>query len=420
MNGRRASACGAVFLGALSNVTGCSSARPLPLRDDVGSDGGAQPDGSTSGSRGLTPAAEAALDAFIADHMKVAHVPGLAVALVAHGNVAWTKGYGMASLADNRAVTSDTLFMLASVSKTFVGVAMMQLVEAKQIALDDDIDGKLPFAVRNPSFPTAKITYRMLLTHTSSLVDGAAFGALAPTQGSDAPTPLADWIKGYVLKGGAYSAADNWGTAAPGAHYSYSNAGASLAGYLVEIISGMSLQNYCQAHIFGPLKMGESSWFLKGLDSTHIAHPYEWVKGAYVDKGFYGFPDYPDGQLRTSASQLARFLAMFASGGSYDGATSLAPATVQEMRKRQVPRLGADAANQGLIWYYTMEVDGTEVLGHTGAYIGVSTDMYFDPKTNNGYVLLTNGGVYLDHAKGPEVDAMYAIDVKLLATAADF
>ena len=143
--------------------------------------------------------------------------------------------------------------------------------------------------------------------------------------------------------------------------------------------------------------------------------PYEYDVdgGVFVAQGQYGFPDYPDGQLRTSAAQLSRFLMMFAQGGTLGGVKLLEPTTVAEMRAPQHPPPGN---GQGLIWYYSRD-QTTQVLGHSGTYYGASTDMWFDPLTGAGYVLLMNGGVYFDYSTGPQMDAVYQIDDKLLSIA---
>jgi CubicO group peptidase (beta-lactamase class C family) len=178
------------------------------------------------------------------------------------------------------------------------------------------------------------------------------------------------------------------------------------------LISGKSLEDYCQAEVWTPIGMNETSWFLRGLDPTHIAMPYEYVSSQFQAQGQYGYPDYPDGELRTSALQLARFLIMFMQRGEYAGARILKQATVDEMRR---PQIDGIEDGQGLIWFYSHD-DATSVLGHNGAFLGVSTDMWFDPATNAGYVLLTNGGTYMDDYDGttPASAAMSALNVKLM------
>lgn len=348
-------------------------------------------------------------DAFFQSRLLAAGTPGAAMAIVKGSRVLWAKGYGYADIPANRAATPDTLFLLQSVSKPVVAVALLQLLEKAPgglAILDQDVMAAgLPFVVRNPYFPNAPITFRMLLTHTSSLVDGATFDDFTYVQG-DYPMPLGNFLAGHVQN------PENWSYAAPGEQYEYSNSAAALMGHLVERLSGMSLQQYCQSYVFAPLGMNESSWFIAGLDPSHVAMPYELDNGFFYPHGHYGFPDFPSGQLRTSANQLARFLTMISGDGSFGTARLLAPTTMAAMKSQQ---LAAPNDTQGLI-LYAVERGGRTVIGHNGAYFGASTDMWFDPITRSGYVLLTNGGAYYNGTNAQNY-AMEEINTKLLELA---
>lgn len=347
-----------------------------------------------------------AIDPFFTQHMKTAGVPGAAVAVIGGGRIKWAKGYGYANVAEKKPVTTDTLFMLASVSKAVTAAALMQLVEDKSrgLGLDQDINAKLPFTVRSPRFPSTPITYRMLLTHTASLIDSNTYWSIAmptPLTQGDHPTPLFDFEKSYVAR------SDSWSQARPGTAYSYSNTGAALIGLLVERISGKNLQDYTKANFFDRLGMKESSWFLRGLDASHIAVPYDGAPLA--PQGHYGYPDYPAGQLRTSVTQLSRFLLAFAQKGKCGSARILEEATVAEIGKPQIPSI---EPSQGLIWYVDTK-GGKNALGHNGGDVGVSTDMFFDPATGNGYVLLTNGSTNTSGSPAAQ-NAMKAMNDELM------
>ena len=96
---------------------------------------------------------------------------GLSCALVKGDSLVFSKGYGKANLQANIPATDNSVFLIASISKTITAVAMMKLVQQGLIDLDADINIYLPFAVKNPHFPSRKITCRQLLSHTSSIVD---------------------------------------------------------------------------------------------------------------------------------------------------------------------------------------------------------------------------------------------------------
>lgn len=117
----------------------------------------------------------AELDSVISTLMAQYHIPGLAACVVYGGELVWNNAFGIADVNQGVPVTDSTLFMIASTSKTVVAAAVMQLWEDGIFAMDDDINGYLPFSVNNPFFPGVPITFRMLLAHTSSIAynDGA-------------------------------------------------------------------------------------------------------------------------------------------------------------------------------------------------------------------------------------------------------
>jgi CubicO group peptidase (beta-lactamase class C family) len=302
------------------------------------------------------------------------------------------------------AVTDDTLFMLASISKTVTTVAVLQLWEQGRFGLDDDVNAYLPFRVVNPHFPDVPITFRMLLTHTSSIQDnnGQLGGAQAYFDG-DSPVSLREWAEGHFVPGGKYYTGSDYMVAPPGTAFRYSNVGFALLGYLVESISGIPFDVYTRLSIFEPLGMDSTGWHLADLGSAPIAMPYRCNnnssdgKSAFVCQacGQYGYPFYPCGSLRTSAQQLARFLGAIMNGGELDGVRILQTSTVEAM----LTPVGPPGPDMGLGWMsqrtglgWESVSDGEEWFwGHGGADRGVSTAMHFRPSDGTGVIVLANG-----------------------------
>lgn len=344
-------------------------------------------------------AVEEDLDAFIHRQMRAGRIPGLSVAVVRGAGTIWSRGYGWANIPHELRATKDVEFMLASVSKTVTGVAVMQAVEDGLIDLDAGIDEVLPFAVRNPEFPAEPITTRMLLTHTSTISDNWAVLTDVYVDG-DSPVALGDFLAGYFTPGGeSYDAERNFLSGHPGTRYRYCNVAVSLAAYLVEAASATAFDAWCQERIFAPLEMDHTSWHLRGLHRHGIAMPYRYdgTHDRYRAYGQYGYPDYPDGQLRSSAGELARFLLAFIRLGELDGARILQEETVREMRRSQVPDL---IAGQGLIWY-VLHRRGERLWGHNGGDSGVATQMFFRPTDGTGVITLANGDWRRDGARWP-------------------
>lgn len=172
-------------------------------------------------------------------NMRTAKIPAAAVAFIRDGKIETAHGYGITDLESGRQVTADTLFTIASVSKTVTATALMTLYEQGKFGLDDDINTYLPFEVRNPNFPQSAITFRMLLTHTSSIRDSKVYEQYYTLQNEpvlpDSPVELGDYLRDYLsVDGSLYDAADNYTAREPGAEYLYSNTAFGLVGYLVE------------------------------------------------------------------------------------------------------------------------------------------------------------------------------------------
>ncbi len=324
------------------------------------------------------------LDSLIQAEMEARHIPGAATCAIKNGEIIWSTGHGWAIIEDSIPVTDTTLFMLASVSKTITAVAVMQLWEQNAFDLDDDINDYLPFEVHNPNFTDSIITFRHLLTHTSSITDN---WSAMPYSVGDSPIALGEYLADYLVPGGVYyDSSLNFGVFPPGTQMSYCNVAVALAGYMVEAIAD-SFPIWCEDSIFTPLDMYETAWFLANLDTSNIAVPYHWQGSGYTPYEHYGYPDYPSGQLRTSSSQLARFLIAFQQHGIIDTTRILDSTTVDLMTTIQYPQLNQ---HQGLIWLETL-LDGRWVWGHDGGDQGVHTRMYYCPAENTAAIVLTNG-----------------------------
>ncbi len=348
-------------------------------------------------------------------------VPGVSAGITKGGQLACTKTAGKANLEEDRPVTPDTVFAWASVSKTVTATALLILADEGKLDLDDTIDSHLPFAVANPHCPATRITFRQLLTHTSSIVDNMPVYEASYVTTGDSPVELGAFLESYLVPAGAhYDAAKNYATGCPGTVNEYSNIGVGLIGYLVERISGTPFDAFVRDRIFVPLGMTEASFRMAALDPAHVAMPYgasnqvrrtapvgatdnAGAPGAFTALGHQGFPTYPDGLLRASVPELARFLMMLAGRGEYAGARILSTATADEMRRVQIPALDD---SQGLILYYDDYGAHPNMLGHEGDDPGTSSLMFFDPTTGDGALLVGNGYWYDADEDSDAADAL--------------
>ena len=337
------------------------------------------------------------LDSFITATMSSYHIPGLSACILKEGELVWHNAYGYADVEREIPVTDSTLFFLASISKTFTGTALMQLYERGIFNLDDNVNNYLPpdLKVVNPLYPNNPITFKMILSHVSSINDN--WNVLQPlVVAGDSPITLFDFLKNYLVPGGVYYTNTSYGAYPPASKFNYCSTAIALLGYLVEAITDTAFDEYCHKHIFAPLIMNETSWFLANLDTSHVARPYKWTSSGYKPYPHWGFPPYPPGQLRTSALQLTNFLNAFMQKGKLENIRILDSSTVALMTTIHYPKLpipGYPDSSQGLIWYQEYFGDRL-VWGHAGDFDGATTAMYYYDPEKSGVIVLTNGDQY--------------------------
>ncbi len=347
---------------------------------------------SSCAPRSSAPQSVNELDAYIAKEIQAAQYPGFSVAIVVNGKMVWSKGYGVTNLQTRAPVTADTPFMIASVSKVVTGTALMQLVEAGKLDLDADINTYLPFKIQNPRVH-GKITLRHLATHTSGLIDNQKTLAASYSAG-DSSVTLEEFLKSYFTPTGSrYDAKLNFATSKPGEQFEYSNIAIGLAAYLLERQTGGNFDAYTNQHIFKPLGMNNTHWFLRDFkDVSSIAFPYD---SEYPDLTHYGYPTYPDGQLRSSANDMATFLAVMMNGGTLNDTQILDTKTLAAMLEPQFPDAPKDQP-QGLFW--TFKKGG--LIGHAGGDPGAGSYLYWNPDTHIDAVVMLNTAITEKNSSG--------------------
>ena len=230
-------------------------------------------------SAGLQAAAPVgSIEDFIDTEMPVSDVPGLAYAVVADGEITSVGARGVVRIGGDTEVTPDTPFLIGSISKSFTAMAVMQLVEAGEVALDREVSQYLDgFADR----PAGAITIRQLLSHTSgfSTLQGNTSHTDA-TSGKDALERSVDGLAGVTP---AYAPDERW---------EYSNTNYQILGRLIEVVSGQEYQAYVTANILDPVGM-EHSFVADGEIHESMATGHTpW----FVDQATAGRERVPTGQ----------------------------------------------------------------------------------------------------------------------------
>lgn len=326
------------------------------------------------------------LDSLILDNMETYHVPGVAAAIITPSGICWEGYYGMANIEEDRPVDDSTIFLLASVSKTITASAMLKLHQEGYFELDDDINSYLPFEIHIPDYPDDTITFRHLLTHTSSIDDH--WMHMGEVWGEECEA-LSPFLYNYLDTAGEYYHANShFLSDPPGSTYHYSNIGFALLGLLVEEISETPFNEYCNTFLFDEMEMNSSGWFLSEIDTNIMAMPYSYNTNTQEHDayGYYCFPDYPDGLLKSSPHDLSNFLLTYIQGGMYNDVSSiLEPETIQLLTPYDF--------SDGLTWgIRELDYDPNYTMwGHTGGMLGVSTIISFNPQDSIGVIVLTNG-----------------------------
>lgn len=361
-------------------------------------------------------AATAAADRYFLDRMSQEHIPGLAVAVLRKRELVWSKGYGWANLEQRVPMTPNTVQNIGSISKTFTATAVMQLWEAGRFQLDDDVNPFLEFEVAHPAHRETPITIRHLLAHLSAIDDGPAY-ALAYTCG-DPVLSLEDWLRAYLTpEGQYYDAGRNFHEWQPGGGFAYCNVAFGLLGHLVERLSGMPFADYCRQHVFAPLGMDETSWYLKGIDPARHTIPYSWISGGqirgpswgglptfvvgqpnaagrvnddYAANCLYNHPNYPDGFLRTSVHQLCRYAQAYLGEGRYGGNQLLRGETIRRMFQVES---GDESRVMGLTWNAQRRAGRELLWGHGGSDPGINANLRLRFEDGVAAVVLMNTNV---------------------------
>jgi len=346
-------------------------------------------------------------------------IPGFTTNIVQGNNTIYSKGFGYSDIANKQKFTPQTVHTIASISKTFIGVAIMKLVEDGKLNLDDPINNYLPFKIISPHFPNTDITIKHLVTHTSSLNGDFDDGEKRPSEllekskysADEMPTDLAEdiyywdgtaipldlYIKQVFTPNGKWYVESNFSNFKPGEKYEYSNEGSNLAGLIVETVSGMSFSEFTKKYIFQPLEMSNTYWEYIELDST-VSKLYTLYEKDSTEQ-LFEFPraidsGQPCGDLKSNADDLSKYLIEMMNGfkgkGKLLDAESYKTLLTPQLSSSKFEKIDKSALNDeydvGVFW--AISEPGYRI--HKGGSIGVFSILYFNPKNDIGVVSFCN------------------------------
>lgn len=382
-------------------------------------------------------------------------VSGYALSVIKDGKIAYERQTGLRRIdledpSKNLPMERDTRYRIASISKVFTAIAIMQLYDQGKIDIDEDISNYLGFPLRNPYYPDAVITARQMMSHISSIRDGSAYSV-----------PPAVHIKECFLPGGQYygnaehfAKPENGKDRGPGKYYLYSNLNFGILGTVIERLSGERFDRYMRTHVLLPMGIyasynvgdfdqeqihnvaaiykrfgdgvwaADKPWCAQMDDYQDEVQPHEIISINNPDLGTADYKedvsDYkigtngtifsPQGGLRISAHELALTAEMFLNKGvASTGNRILSEKAVAEMEKPvwyYQPELDNRDTTDSTHCYGTglaimstdfggdhmvKDVDGLTFIGHTGSAYGLISACFFDPENNVGFAYAFNG-----------------------------
>lgn len=346
-----------------------------------------------------------AMLAEMGEFVDAARLPGLAVCVFTAEATDWCDGIGLLDPTGDAPVDVDSAFLIASVSKMVTAAGALAAVEEGAVDLAAPVTQHADFALEHPTGDA--ITVRQLLQHTAAIADADAMDGYY-TDGADPEMSLDEAVRRYFDPGGPdYDAAANFLDQAPGEAFAYSNMGVALAGWVVEQATETAFDIWTEQQLLTPLGLTNTSWWLSDFSSATLAMPSEWVGGGWEPYGQYSFSDYPDGGLRASASDLARFGRMLLRDGELDGVQILTTASVREMTAADFD--DGEDGGVGLGWFTPSSLP-QGWGGHDGGEAGALSALYLDPIRGVGVLYLANGD-------GEDETALARFEATLFATA---
>jgi CubicO group peptidase (beta-lactamase class C family) len=320
--------------------------------------------------------AERLFESWIRGQMAYRGLPGIAIGVVHDQQLIWAKGFGHADVENKISVTPATKFRMASHSKLFTATAIMQLRDAGKLRLDDPVEKYLPWFRPKPAEPDdPPITIEDLLTHSSGLAREAG------PHWSTFEFPSAEEVQHYVReRGAAYS---------PDVRWKYSNLALTIAGMVVEKLSGEKYGDYVARHIFEPLGMRNSS-VDRQVEGMAVGYGRRMPDGSRQKMPFVDARSMAAATgITSTVEDMARFVSLQFRKGKPGGAQILSTGALREMHR--VRSLENDWTRGNAIGFAVNRDQGKVYVGHGGSYFGYKTHTLIQLEGRVGVIVLTNG-----------------------------
>jgi CubicO group peptidase (beta-lactamase class C family) len=343
---------------------------------------------------------------------------GMSVGLIANGELYYSGSFGIANETRQQAMTTDTYLRIASISKFFSSLAVMQLWEQNLVALDTPASVYLGWELLNPLFPDEPITLRHLMDHRSGIRDGSGYGDFLQNMISQK-----SHIRSLFMPDSTYYTEDMFADHPPGGYFQYTNCTWGLVATVIEQVSGKRFDRYCRDHIFKPMGIKSSfnvtdiptedmAALYRFRDSTWVAQVDDFSEQPAKDRAYPGYIPgtngliyAPQGGLRTSLNDLWITAKMLFQGGQIAGTSIIKPTTLSYFQRDPWKYDGENGDTWNNFWHsytkgmhFIQNKPNADIIfpdrllwGHPGIAYGLLSDFYIDPETQSGVIFITNG-----------------------------
>lgn len=319
------------------------------------------------------------IEALIAETMREGNVPGVAVAVTEGSEITYARGHGVMNVETQVAVTPRTLFHLASVTKTFVATAILQLAERGKLDIHEPVVTYLPYLQLHDE-RYRDITIAQMLSHTSGMPDTEEYGWDRPEYDDGA-------LERYVRSLGTLIL-----VAPPGERYAYSNIAFEVLGDVIATVSAMPFEEYVRHAILRPLRMVQSTLLVREADSSFLASPHVQAESGevVVSEVFpYNRAHAPSSTMYSNVIELSRWAMTHLNRGTIDEVRILSPQTYDLMWRPWAATGDSYWPEIGLGWFLG-ERSGQRCVAHEGADDGFKACFILAPERGVSAVGLGN------------------------------
>lgn len=315
--------------------------------------------------------------------MEAYHVAGMSVALIKDGTLVCAKGYGQRNVEENLPMTADTVMPVGSVTKTFTSLALAMLADEGKLDWDTPVITYIPWLKLHDRILTENVTARDLMCHRTGTPKYDLQAICA------APDDKEEMVKSL----------EHLQTFAPlRTRFMYSNQMVSLAGYLVDVLSGKTYEDFVRERIFAPLGMTSSDFEVDSLSKYEkTSKGYMFANDMFIEPPYMHLGAFaPSGAIVSTAEDMAKFALFQLGDGTWQGERLVSEAMMQEMHSHQM--IGTpyfwdfeetQCAEYGLGWF-TDIYRGKKLINHGGNTNGFSAQMTLIPSEQFAIIALSN------------------------------